>query len=50
MLKTIRMREFNEHLEERIAHVKAFSGSKAQQLNYHSIPILQEHECYTHGN
>ena len=44
MLKTLRMREFNNHLEEGIAHLKAFPGSKSQQLNHHSIPILQEHE------
>ena len=44
MLKTLRMREFNNHLEEGIAHVKAFPGSKSQQLNHHSIPILQEYE------
>ena len=43
MLKTLRMREFNNHLEEGIAHLKAFPGSKSLQLN-HSIPILQEHE------
>ena len=42
MLKTLRMREFNNHLEEGIAHLKAFPGSKSQQLNHHSIPILQE--------
>ena len=44
MLKTLRMREFNNHLEEGIAHLKAFPGSKSQQLNHHSIPILQEYE------
>ena len=44
MLKTLRMREFNNHLEEGIAHLKAFPGSKSQQLNHHSIPILREHE------
>ena len=38
------MREFNKHLEDAIAHLKAFPGSKAQQLNHHSIPILQEHD------
>ena len=40
------MREINNHLEEGIAHLKAFPGSnsKSQQLNHHSIPILQEHE------
>ena len=41
MLKTLRMREFNKHLEERIARVKAFPGSKSQQLPYHSVPIEQ---------
>ena len=44
MLKTLRMREFNNHLEEGIAHLKAFPGSNSQQLNHHSIPILQEYE------
>ena len=38
------MREFNNHLEEGIAHLNAFLGSKSQQLNHHSIQILQEHE------
>ena len=31
MSKTLRMREFNKHLDERIARVKAFPGSKSQQ-------------------
>ena len=44
MLKTLRMRKFNNHLEEGIAHLKAFPGSKSQQLNHHSILILQEYE------
>ena len=44
MLKTLRMRKFNNHLEEGIVHLKAFPGFKSQQLNHHSIPILQEHE------
>ena len=35
MLRTLRMREFNSHLEERIAHLKAFPAL---------ILILQEHE------
>ena len=38
------MREFNKHLEERIAQLKAFPGSKAQQLHHHSTSILQDHE------
>ena len=44
MLKTLRMREFNNHLEEGIAHIKAFPGSKSQELNLHSILILQEYK------
>ena len=38
------MREFDNHLEEGITHLKTFPGSKSQQLNHHSIPVLQEHE------
>ena len=33
MLKALHMREFNNHLEEGITHLKAFPGSKSQQLN-----------------
>ena len=44
MLKTLRMREFNNHLEEGIAHLKAFPDSKSQLLNHLSISILQKHE------
>ena len=44
ILKTLRLREFDNHLEEGIAHLKAFPGSKSQQLNHHSIPILQGHK------
>ena len=44
MLKTLRMREFNKHLEERIAQFKALPGSKAQQLHHHSTSILQDHK------
>ena len=41
------MREFNNHLEEGIAHLKVFLDSKSQQLNHYSIPILQEHQYKT---
>ena len=44
ILKTLRIRVFNNHLEEGIAHLKAFPGSKSQRLNHHSIPVLQEHK------
>ena len=38
------MREFNNDLVEGIAHLIAFPGSQPQQLNHHSISVLQEHE------
>ena len=38
------MREFNNDLVEGIAHLIAFPGSQPQQLNHHSITVLQEHE------
>ena len=44
MLKTPHLREVNNHLEKRTAHLNSFPTSKAQQRNYHSIPILQEHK------
>ena len=44
MLKTLRMREGNNHLEKGTAHLNSFPTSKAQQRNHHSIPILQEHK------
>ena len=40
----LRMREFNNDLEDGIAHLKNFPGSKSQQLNHHSITISQEYE------
>ena len=38
------MKEFNKHVGEGIAHIKAKPGSTAQHLNHHSISILQKHE------
>ena len=44
MFKTLHMKKFNKQLDKEIAHPKTFPGSKAQHLNHHSNPILQEHE------
>ena len=44
MLKTLRMREFNNHLEEGIASLKAIADSKSQQLKHLSTSILQKYE------
>ena len=45
MLKTLRIREFNNHLEEKIAHLKAFPGSKSQQLNHYKNMNTMEQLC-----
>ena len=44
MFKTLHMKKFNKQLDKEIAHPKTFPGSKAQHLNHHSNPILQELE------
>ena len=46
MLKTLRIREFNNHLKEEIAHLIAFSGSKSQQLNHYKNTNTME-QLYT---
>ena len=38
------MKEFNRNLNGSIAHLKPFPGSKAKQMDHHSIPILEEHQ------
>ena len=40
--KGIRMREFNKHLNGSKAHIKAFPGATAKQLDYYSKPTLVE--------
>ena len=44
MLESLRMKEFNENLNGRIAHLKLFPGSKAKQMDHHAITILEEHQ------
>ena len=44
ILKTLRMGELNRHINDGKVHLKSFPGSKANQLNHHTIPILEEHQ------
>ena len=44
ILKTLRMGELNRHINGGKVHLKSFPGSKANQLNHHTIPILEEHQ------
>ena len=44
ILKIIRMGELNCHVNGGKVHLKSFPGSKAKQLNHHTIPILEEHQ------
>ena len=44
ILKTLRMSELNRHINGGKVHLKSFPGSKANQLNHHTIPILEEHQ------
>ena len=38
------MGELNCHINGAKIHLKSFPESKAKQLNYHTIPILGEHQ------
>ena len=44
ILKTLHMDELSRHINGGKVHLKSFPGSKANQLNHHSIPILEEHQ------
>ena len=44
ILKTLRIGELNRHINGGKVHLKSFPGSKANQLNHHTIPILEEHQ------
>ena len=44
ILKTLLMGELNRHINGGKVHLKSFPGSKANQLNHHTIPILEEHQ------
>ena len=43
MLNDTRMGEFNKHLRNGKAHLKVFTGVRASQLDYHTIPSLDDH-------
>ena len=50
MLKTLRMREFNKHLEERIAHLRLFQALKLNSYTITQPPFyktmnMMEHLC-----
>ena len=38
------MGELNRHINGGKVYLKSFPGSKANQLNHHTIPILEEHQ------
>ena len=44
MLKTLRMGEFNQLLQEGKAYLKSFPGAKAKQFNYHATAVLAQHQ------
>ena len=44
ILKTLHIGELNRHINGGKVHLKSFPWSKANQLNHHTIPILEEHQ------
>ena len=44
MVKTLRMGEFNQFLQEGKAYLKPFPGAKAKQLNHHATAVLAQHQ------
>ena len=44
MLKTSRMGELKESLQEGKAYLNAFPGPKAKQLNHHATAVLAQHQ------
>ena len=44
ILKTLWMGELNRHINGWKVHLKSFPGSKTNQLNHDTIPILEEHQ------
>ena len=41
IFKNLRMEEFNSFVKEGEVYLKAFSGAKANQLSYQTIPVIQ---------
>ena len=44
MVKGLEMKQFNSHIHDGKVYLKAFPGAKADQLNHHVKPDLEEHE------
>ena len=44
ILKTLCMGELNRYINGGKIYLKSFPWSKANQLNHHTIPILEEHQ------
>ena len=42
--KTLCMGELNCHINGRKDHLKSFPGSKANQLNHHTVTLMEEHQ------
>ena len=42
--KTLCMGELNCHVNGRKDHLKSFPGSKANQLNHHTVTLMEEHQ------
>ena len=43
ILKRLRMAEFNRWINNGVVRLKSFPGTRAKQLDHHSIPVLEEH-------
>ena len=44
MVKGLKMKQFNSHIHSGKVNLKAFPGTKADQLNHHVKPSLEEYE------
>ena len=44
MVKGLKMKQFNSHINGGKVYLKAFPGAKADQLNHHVKPSLEEYE------
>ena len=47
MLKTLRMGEFNQFLQEGKAYLEHFPGAKARQLNHLATAVSAQHQYYS---
>ena len=44
MVKGLKMKQLNSHINDGKVYLKAFPGAKADQLNHHAKPSLEEYE------